>query len=146
MTPSHTSHGRLISGEHRRCDGFPEGLLTCQDGGDARVAVRIGPRSAWRPDAQALLAGLAGDLEDPVLRTADGRDRHGMIIVDDFPAGVVHKLCELFAELHRTLVTLIEHVESDVKFKGINSGIEIAGGLLGKIPILLIEQRKKVRS
>jgi hypothetical protein len=62
-----------------------------KEGGDALVAVRIGPLSAWRPEDQALVAGLAGDREDSGLLAADGLDSPGMLIVDDRPAGIFDK-------------------------------------------------------
>src|SRR5882672_10637826 len=89
-----TGHGRPVGGEHHPRDGFLAGLLTRPDGVDTLVAVRIGPRSAWRTDDQALVAGLAVDFADQVLLAADGLDRHGMIIVDDFPAVALHDTCQ----------------------------------------------------
>ena len=43
------------------------------------MAVRIGPRSAWRTADEARVTGLAGDPEDQVLLAADGLDRERMI-------------------------------------------------------------------
>jgi hypothetical protein len=81
-------YGRRVGFAHHPRAGCMEGLLTRQDGREALVAVRIGPLSAWRPEEQARVAGLAGALEAPVLLAADGLDSPGMRIVDDRPAGI----------------------------------------------------------
>src|SRR5215475_11757608 len=55
-------HDRRVGFGHYPHDGCWEALLALQDGGEARVDVRISPLSAWCPEEQALVAGLAGDL------------------------------------------------------------------------------------
>jgi len=64
----------------------------------------------------ALAAGLAGGREALAVRAADGRDRHGMIFVNPFPAGVFPRLLTLCAVHHPALITCIEHVETPFKF------------------------------
>jgi hypothetical protein len=63
MTHPFTGHDCLVGVAHHPRDGCWEALLTRQDGGEPLVAVQIGPLSAWRLEEQALVAGLAGDLE-----------------------------------------------------------------------------------
>jgi hypothetical protein len=96
-------HGRRVAFAHHPRDGCWQGLLTRQDGGDALVAVRIGPLPAWRREEQALVPGLAGALEAPVRPAADGLDSPGMLIVDDRPAGIFDTWLESIGELHHTL-------------------------------------------
>src|SRR5919109_5636106 len=103
MTHPLAGHGRLIGCAHDRRAGCWEGLLTRQDGDGARVAVRSGPLAAYSPDAQALVAELAGALEAPILLAADGVGRHGMLIVEPCLAGVLQMFLELCGELHHTL-------------------------------------------
>jgi hypothetical protein len=107
MTHPLARHGRLVRFEHHPRDGCWQGRLTPQDGGDARVAVAIGPLSAWRPEEQALVAGLAGALEAPVRLAADGLDSPGMLIIDDRPAGIFDTCLESIGELHHILSVLL---------------------------------------
>jgi hypothetical protein len=103
MTRPLAGHGRRVGFAHHPHGSLMEGLLTRRDGGDALMAVRIGPLSAWRPEEQALVAGLAGDRAYTRLSAMDGFDGQVMAVVDDGPAGVFDKLWQSCAEIRRTL-------------------------------------------
>jgi hypothetical protein len=94
MTHPLAGPGRRIGCAHHDRPGCWQGLLTRQDGGEARVAVRIGPLSAWHTEEQALVAGLAGDREYTRLSAMDRFDGERMAIGNDGLSVVFDRLVE----------------------------------------------------
>jgi hypothetical protein len=107
MMHSLAGPGRLVGCERDPRDSFWKGRLTPGDGGDVRGTVRIGPVSAWRTEDQALVAGLAEDLEDQSLLAADGLDCQRMIVIDHGCAVLLHEFPEALNQFHRILIVLL---------------------------------------
>jgi hypothetical protein len=107
MTHPLAGHGRRIGGAHHPRPGCWQGFLTRRDGGQALVAVRIGPLPAWRPEEQAFVAGMAGDRESTLLSAMDRVDGERMAIVNDGLTVVFVRCVESGNQLHGTLTILL---------------------------------------
>jgi hypothetical protein len=121
-------HGRRVGVAHHPRAGWWEGLLTRQDGGDAPVAVRIGPLPAWCPEEQAPVAGLAGDREYTLPGVMTSLDGERMAIGNDGLTVVFDRCVESGNPLHWTLAVRLNMLKMAYTQRVSTLSLDVPGG------------------